>query len=64
MDVAVLGLLLSTDRLWSAEEVGREIGDPVEAADSLARLHGAGLVHRLQDFVFPTRAAVEAARLG
>lgn len=45
------------------EEVSREIGDPVEAADSLARLHGAGIVHRLQDFVFATRAAVEATRL-
>ena len=63
VDVAVLGLLLSTDRPWSVDEVSREIGDPVEAEDSLARLYGAGLVHRLQDFVFATRAAVQAARL-
>lgn len=64
VDVAVLGLLLGDDRLWSVEEVGREIGDPVEVADSLARLYGAGLVHRLEDFAFATRAAVHAARFG
>lgn len=63
VDVAVLGLLLDTDRPWSVEEVSREIGDPVEATDSLAQLYGAGLFHRLQDFVFPTRAAERAARL-
>ena len=63
VDVAVLGLLLSTDRPWSVDEVSREIGDPVEAADSLARLYAAGLVHRPAGFAFPTRAAVQAARL-
>ncbi len=57
------GLLLSTDRPWSVDEVSREIGDPVEAADSLDRLYGAGLVHRPEGFAFPTRAAVEAVRL-
>jgi predicted transcriptional regulator len=63
VDVAVLGLLLATDRMWSVDEVSREIGDPLEAADSIARLYGAGVVHRLQEFVFATRAAMEAARL-
>ena len=62
-DVAVLALLVEDDaqRLWSVEEVGREIGDA--ARDSVARLHGAGLVHRLEGFVFATRAALRGARL-
>ena len=63
VDAAVLALLLGTDRLWSVEEVNREIGDPIEAADSLARLYGAGLIHRLEGFVFATRAAVQGAWL-
>jgi hypothetical protein len=63
IDMALLGLLLSTDRLWSIDEVSREIGDPLEVADSIARLHGAGLVHRLESFVFASRPAVQAMRL-
>jgi len=43
--------------LWSAEEVAREIGNPVATADALARLDGAGLIHRCEGFVFPSRAA-------
>ena len=63
-DRAVMGLLLSEySGLWKVAEVEREIGDRVGVADSLARLHGAGLVHRLDDFVFPTVAAVHAATL-
>jgi hypothetical protein len=62
-DVAVLALLVDGDaqRLWSVEEVAREIGDG--ARDALARLHGAGLVHRLEGFVFAARAALRGARL-
>jgi hypothetical protein len=64
IDRAVMALLLSEYLgLWRADEIAREIGDDVEVADSLARLHGAGLVHRLEDFVFPTVAAVHASRL-
>ena len=63
VDVAVLGLLLETDRLWSVEEVRRESGDPVETEDSLARLYGGGLIHRLEGFVFAARPALQAARL-
>ena len=63
-DRAVMGLLLGRYQgLWKVEEVEREIGDPIHVQDSLARLHGAGLIHRLDDFVFPTVAAVQAARL-
>jgi predicted transcriptional regulator len=57
-DSAVLALLLYSDsqRPWAVEEIEREIGRDTD--DSLARLYGAGLVHRLKRFVWPTRAAV------
>jgi hypothetical protein len=63
VDGAVLGLLLHGEARgpWSIDEVVREIAaaEQITAIDSLTRLHGAGLVHRLGDFVFATRAAVE-----
>ena len=42
---------------WAVEEIGRELQDPTEAADGLTRLARAGLIHRLDGFVFATRAA-------
>ena len=42
-------------------ELRRELG--AEPADGLARLRGAGLVCRLGEFVWPTRAAVRADEL-
>jgi hypothetical protein len=40
------------------------MGDRVTMADSLARLHAAGLVHRIEPgFVFVTRAAQRGAQL-
>jgi hypothetical protein len=57
-DQAILGLLVADRALWAVEEVTREIGSPLAVADSLARLRGAGLVHRCGDFVFAARAAV------
>ena len=64
-DDAVLGLLLyEHPGLWSVAEVERAMGDRVVAQDSLARLHGAGLVHRLSEgFVFATRAALRGSAL-
>jgi hypothetical protein len=51
-------LVLFHDPLpWTVEELGRELGDRGDAIDAVGRLVGAGLVHRLGDFVFPTRAA-------
>jgi hypothetical protein len=59
VDSAVLALLVYGDsRPWSVDEVEREIGDDTE--DSLARLYGAGLIHRLKRFVWASRAAVMA----
>jgi hypothetical protein len=64
IDLAVLTLLLDDHaRLWSDDEVVREVGDRIAAVDSLARLCGAGLVHRLDGFVFATRPALRGAQL-
>jgi hypothetical protein len=64
IDQAVMALLTGSEGPWAVEEVAREVGDSSAAMDSLDRLHGAGLVHRLDDFVFATRAAVRSALLG
>jgi predicted transcriptional regulator len=64
-DQRVLGLLLEPDnqRPWSTDELLREVGDRIVMADSLARLYAAGLIHRLGEFVWPTRPALRAAAL-
>jgi hypothetical protein len=65
VDKAILALLLTPEeqRPWSVHEVELEMGDRLAAVDSLARLHGAALVHRCGDFVFASRAAITAERL-
>jgi hypothetical protein len=57
-DSALLGLLMleTSHRPWAVEEVAREMGRDV--TDSLNRLYGGGLMHRLDGFVWATRAAV------
>jgi hypothetical protein len=64
-DLAILQLLLTPDiqRPWSGHELALEIGSELEVADSLARLRGAGLIHRCNEFVWASRAALEAERL-
>ncbi len=64
VDAAVLDALLDSaaQRPWSVDEVVRVVEDPVAAADSLARLTRAGLVHRLDGFVFASRAALPQMR--
>jgi hypothetical protein len=63
VDCAILGLLinLETHRPWSVEEITREIGE--ETTDSLNRLYGAGLINRLDGFVWASRAAVVAEEI-
>lgn len=58
-DSTVLSLLLKDPAavLWSVDEVSREVGDAVAATDALDRLLAVGLIHRLDQFVFATRAA-------
>jgi hypothetical protein len=64
IDEAVMSLLLDQRRgLWSVEEIASEMKDRVDAEDGLARLAAAGLVHRLDGFVFATRAAARASDL-
>jgi hypothetical protein len=64
-DQAIMGLLLiDHPGLWSVEEVVREMGDELRAQDGLSRLAGVGLIHRLGEFVFATRAAARAGALG
>ncbi len=48
---------------WSIEEIGCELANPAEARDAVCRLAENGLVHRLGDFVFPTRAARRGAEI-
>jgi hypothetical protein len=62
----VLDLLVAADgaRLWSIEEIVREIGSEVKVHDAVAGLRRAGLAHRTSDgFVFATRAAVRSSEL-
>jgi hypothetical protein len=60
IDSAILGLLIDVDatRPWSFDEIAREMG--MNPTDSLNRLYGGGLIHRLEGFVWATRAAVMA----
>jgi len=64
IEQAVLALLTDHEPcLWSDDEIAREIGDRIEAADAIGALQRAGLVHRLSGFVFATRSAVRATQL-
>ncbi len=55
----VLTLLLEskTPGPWSVRELAQEIGSEVHAADAIARLNAAGLVHCCHEFVWATRPA-------
>jgi hypothetical protein len=59
-DSTILMVLLdeTSHRPWAVEEVAREMGDDV--TDNLRRLYGGGLIHRLGDFVWASRAAAMA----
>ena len=63
---AILGLLLNFEAgsLWSVEEVVRQLSaSRLEVIDGLASLQAAGLIHRVGDFVFATRASSSFDRL-
>jgi hypothetical protein len=63
---AILGLLLNFEAgsLWSVDEIVRQLSaSRLDAIDGLASLQAAGLIHRVGDFVFATRAASSFDRL-
>lgn len=64
-DGAVLAMLIcdSSCPVWSMEEIMRTLGDRTDAIDAVNRLAAAGLVHRIDQFVFPTLAARRADEL-
>ncbi len=65
-DRNVLNLMLADSPWpWSLDEIARELHSMIDASDAVARLADAGLLHRLDGgFVFPTRAARRADKLG
>jgi HD-like signal output (HDOD) protein len=72
---ALLGLVCEDHQpLWSLAELDRTLApsdaarsgtDPghADVEDAVADLYAAGLIHRIGDFVFATRAALEAERV-
>jgi hypothetical protein len=64
-EATVMLLLLRTGHQWPwyMQEIARELGSELLAADAVVGLHAAGLVSRLGDFVFPTRAATRLDEL-
>ncbi len=61
----VLALLLEPrpPGLWSVQELAREVGSQILAADAVVGLHAAGLVHRVHEFVFASRTAARFDQL-
>lgn len=62
-DAEILRLLSDEDgqRPWSVDEIALQLDSNV--TDHLNRLHGYGLIHRLDKFAWATRAALVADRL-
>jgi hypothetical protein len=64
LERALLDLLtLEPPGLWSVGELAQATGNPLGTEDALVELHANGLIHRLHQFVFLTRAAVRARQL-
>lgn len=60
----VLMILLDDPGFWHLDEIQLQVSDTtrLEIEDASNRLRTHGLVHRIEDFVFPTRAALRAKR--
>jgi len=58
-----MDVLLDDPGPWAVEELQREFLAPIAVVDSINRLAGVGMVHRLDGFVFATRTAKQAAAL-
>ncbi len=64
IDSVVLDFMLCGSAYpWSVSEIARELGNAPDARDAVTGLTGTGLVHRLDEFVFPTRTARRAEEL-
>ena len=65
LESAVMLMLLQAGHPWpwSMHEIARELGNELLAADAVVGLHAAGLVNRLDEFVFPTRSATRFRHL-
>ncbi len=64
VDQEILSLLMiDSPGPWSVDEISCALGNAIAAHDGVSRLAAAGLVHRLDRFVFPTRAAVRAREI-
>ncbi len=64
-ELATLNLLLlsAPSAPWSMRELALALGSRTSAEDAVVHLHAAGLVHRIEEFVFPTRAAARLHQL-
>lgn len=64
-EFVVLALLLDREcpGPWSVQELAREVGCELLAAEAVVRLHAAGLAHRAGGFVWPSRAASRFSQL-
>ena len=62
-DSALLKMLLeeTSHRPWAAEEIACEMGS--DPTDSLNRVYGGGLIHRLNGFVWASHAALVADQI-
>lgn len=63
-DRAIIDALIDDPGPWAVVELQREFLNPLTVEDSLNRLVGVGMVHRLGDgFVLATRTAKQAAAI-
>ena len=63
-DTTILDLLVHDHPgLWTVHELHQLGGDTLAVDDALARLAALGLIHRLDDCVFATRAATHVHKL-
>jgi hypothetical protein len=63
-DGNVLALIIDSGWPWTVDEIACELSTLLGARDAVARLSGAGLVHRFGELVFPSRAALRADEIG
>jgi hypothetical protein len=64
LDCVVLAFMFHEESWpWSVEEIARQLDDKDEAIESVNRLTAHGLLHRVGEFVFPTRTARRAAEI-